>query len=98
MGTSRTRKPSLQTYFHGETDPRTRDTFRQLEEYLGVGVVMQTEGGGNIPVRFNASSQQIEVHVGGSWRATSGSSAGAPPTIVQVSSGASGSSAADHRA
>ncbi len=76
MGTSRIRKPTLQTHFHRETDPRTRDTFRQLEDYLGVGVVIQTESGGNLPVRFNFASQQIEVHRGGTWSGIGASGGG----------------------
>ncbi len=94
MSTSRTTKPRLQTHLHREGDPRTRDTFRQLEEYLGLGVVMQTERGAHLPVRFNTLLQQVEVYRAGLWRGTGeGGVSGAGRTATRGPKSASAAAA-----
>ena len=52
--------------------PALISTLSKVSRYLGVGVAVQTETGGETLIRFNTSAKQLEYYADGAWHRMGG--------------------------
>lgn len=82
--TSLKQKPTLQTPLHQKADRETKDLLRQLQDYHGLGVALQDDKGGTVPVRV--ANGALEALVDGEWQGLTGGTS-TSTTIIRTGIG-----------
>jgi len=81
-------QPKLGGEIMRTADPTLMPLLKQLDEMHGMGLLLQTQDGGRVPVRLNTGnkSQVIEVFIGGRWQELTGATSGSADSISGESS------------